>query len=226
MLRLALAVARKDLTLTLARSAGLIQALLLGLLLLFMFSLSRRAGDLVEPQVAATIFWLASVFCLVLVFNTLFSYEESAGQRTGLLLLPAPVTGIWLGKAVAGFLLVLVGQLLFIPASVIFLGQEIAGDPLMGLTSLMLVDVGLAAVGALLGALAQGQAARESLLSLVIFPLLVPLLLAGITLLSTLFGDTSTEGAAASWLGFAAAFDAVFLGASLLLFRFIYSGED
>lgn len=227
MLRLALAVARKDLTLTLVRSAGLVQALLLGLLLFFLFSLSRKAGDLVAPQTAATIFWLASVFCQVLIFNTIFSYEEGTSARTGLLLLPAPVTGVWLGKAAAGFVLLLIGQVLFVPAAVVFLGQEIAGDPLQGLLVLVIVDVGLAAVGALLGALAQGQAARESLLSLVVFPLLVPLLLAGITLLAALFGDTAAQGdALLSWLGFAAAFDAVFLGASLLLFRFIYSGED
>ena len=63
MLNLTLAMARKDLSVTLTRSAGLVQALLLGLLLIFMFSLSRKAGDTVSPQTAAAIFWLASPSC-------------------------------------------------------------------------------------------------------------------------------------------------------------------
>ena len=53
MLRLTLAVARKDLALTLARGSGLIQALLLGLLLLFVFSLSQGIGERMSPQAAA-----------------------------------------------------------------------------------------------------------------------------------------------------------------------------
>ena len=59
MLKLALALCAKDLRIVLARSAGLAQALLLGLLLVFLFSLSLEAGDRLSPQAAATMFWLA-----------------------------------------------------------------------------------------------------------------------------------------------------------------------
>lgn len=224
MLDLALAVAKKDLKLTF-RSAGLVQALLLGLLLIFMFSLSQKTGDLCPAQTAATIFWLSSAFCQVLVFNTLFSFEEADGARTGLLLTGASVTGVFLGKAIAGFILILISQICFLPASIVFLGQSLENGQLFCLFSLPLVDLGLATLGALLGALAQGQSGRESLLSLLVFPLLIPVLLAGITLIAAVFGDVSADGPG-QWLGFAGAFDAIFLGAGLLLFRFIYTGED
>ena len=75
MLRLTLAVARKDLSLTLARGSGLIQALLLGLLLLFVFSLSQGIGERMSPQAAAAVFWLSSAFCQVLIFNQLYALE-------------------------------------------------------------------------------------------------------------------------------------------------------
>ena len=90
MLKLALALCAKDLRLILGRSAGLAQALLLGLLLVFLFSLSLEAGDRLSPQAAATMFWLASAFCQVLVFNMLYALEEENGSRLGLLTLPAP----------------------------------------------------------------------------------------------------------------------------------------
>ena len=80
-------------------------------------------------------------------------------------------------------------------------------------------------VGALLGALGQGQAARESLLSVVVFPLLAPVLLGGVTLFGTLFSGLDT-GDTGSWLGLVLAFDALFGGAGLLLFPFVYTAED
>ena len=175
MISFALTVARKDLLLTFTRGSGLVQGLLLGLLLLFVFSLSQGVGERMSPQGAGAVFWLGSAFCQVLIFNTLYALEEANGARLGLLLAPAPIQAVWLGKALAGLLLLLVAQMFFLPAAVVFLSQEIGALWPVGLGTLLLVDVGMCALGSLLGALSQGGAARESLLSIVLFPLLVPL---------------------------------------------------
>ncbi len=222
---MALAVARKDLLLTLTRGSGLVQALLLGLLLLFVFSLAQGVGERLSPQNAAAVFWLSSAFCQVLIFNALFALEERCSSRVGLILSPPPIQGVWLGKGLAGMILLLLAQLIFLPATVVFLGQEIQGDWRVALGALLLVDAGMCALGSLLGALAQGEAARESLLSIVLFPLLVPLLLAGISVSAQALGLPAPDGADA-WLGLAAAFDAVFAAAGLLLFGFMYTGDD
>ena len=226
MLKLALALCAKDLRIVLARSAGLAQALLLGLLLVFLFSLSLEAGDRLSPQAAATMFWLASAFCQVLVFNMLYSLEEENGSRLGLLTLPVPSQGIWLGKALAGLLLILAAQLVVRPATFVFLGQSAGEEPVPALIGLLLTDVGMAASGSLLGALSVGRAGRESLLSIVLFPLMIPLLLAGIQLGATGFNPDPMPDGPQDWIGLAAAFDAVFLAAGLALFPFVYSGED
>ncbi len=223
MLKALLALIRKDIRL--ARGQGLIQALLLGLLLLFVFSLSLEVGSVMSPQGAAAIFWLASAFCQVLVFNMLYGIEEVNNARQGLLLMPQPLYVVWLAKGISGFLLILLAQAVFLPASIIFLGQSISPLWLEGLAIILLVDVGMAACGSLLGALSQGQAARESLLSIIVFPLLVPLLLAGIRVGAAGFSQATPEGLE-NWFGVALAFDALFLGAGLLLFDYIYAGED
>ena len=225
MLRLMLAMARKDLSLTLARGSGLVQALLLGLLLLFVFSLSQGIGERMAPQGAAAVFWISSAFCQVLIFNQLYALEEVNNSRLGLLLCPAPVQAVWLGKGCAGLVLLVLAQIVFLPAAVVFLGQDLSGPLPEALLALVLTDIGMCALGSLLGALAQGQAARESLLSIVLFPLLTPLLLAGISVGAQALGASSPEGPGA-WLGVAAAFDAVFLGAGLLLFGYIYAGDE
>ena len=225
MLRLMFAMARKDLALTLARGSGLVQALLLGLLLLFVFSLSQGIGERMAPQGAAAVFWISSAFCQVLIFNQLYALEEVNNSRLGLLLCPAPVQAVWLGKGCAGLALLVLAQLVFLPAAVVFLGQSLSGPLPEALLALVLTDIGMCALGSLLGALAQGQAARESLLSIVLFPLLTPLLLAGISVGAQALGAVNPDGPGA-WLGVAAAFDAVFLGAGLLLFGYIYAGDE
>ena len=225
MLRLMLAMTRKDLSLTLARGSGLVQALLLGLLLLFVFSLSQGIGERMAPQGAAAVFWISSAFCQVLIFNQLYALEEVNNSRLGLLLCPAPVQAVWLGKGCAGLVLLVLAQIVFLPAAVVFLGQDLSGPLPEALLALVLTDIGMCALGSLLGALAQGQAARESLLSIVLFPLLTPLLLAGISVGAQALGAPNPDGPEA-WLGVAAAFDAVFLGAGLLLFGYIYAGDE
>lgn len=225
MLKAAVSIAAKDLKLVLARGTGLIQALLLGLLLIFVFSLSQQIGEKMSAQAAAAIFWLASVFCQVLVFNTLFSLEEQNGARFGLLLSPAPVQSIWIGKGIGGFVLLLCAQAVFLPATIVFLGQSVSELWHIGLAMVVAIDLGLVLLGALLGALSQGQAAKESLLSIILFPLLIPILLAGVRIGSAAFSGIIPEGFG-DWLGIVCAFDALFGAAGLLLFGYIYSGEE
>jgi heme exporter protein B len=225
MLKRSAAMAAKDLKLSVSGGQGLVQAVLLGLLLIFLFSLSKPVGGVISAQAAGAIFWLASAFGLVLVFNDLFAIEEANGARVGILSSPAPVHAVWIGKGVAGLCLLLVSQLVFLPATVAFLGQTIHGPWwLLGVT-LAGADIGLVIIGALLGALSQGQAARESLLSVIVFPLLLPVLLSGITLFAMCFSPDPV-GEPESWLGLILAFDALFAGAGLFLFPFVYSGEE
>ena len=224
MLKSAWLIACKDCRLVLARGGGLVQALLLGLLLIFVFSLARRANDLVEPTTAAAIFWLASVFCQVLAGNMLYSLEETCQARSGLLLMPAPVQAVWLGKGLASLVTLLTAQAVFLPGIVVFLGQRLGEDWLWGLAILGMTDLGLAAVGSLLGALSQGQSARESLLSIVLFPLLIPIMLAGVHLLAGILGE-GLPADAGQWFRLGLAFDGLFLGAGLILFPFVF-GDD
>jgi len=113
MLRRAALIAAKDLRLSVSGGQGLVQAVLLGLLLIFLFSLSKPLGGAISSQAAGAIFWLSSAFGLVLIFNDLFSLEESNGARLGLLSSPVPVHAVWVGKGVAGLCLLLITQIVF-----------------------------------------------------------------------------------------------------------------
>lgn len=229
MIKTALLLAQKDLTVILGRSAGLCQALLLGLLLIFLFSLSLQAGERLSPHGASTMFWLASVFCQVLIFQMLYAAEEQNGAKTGLRILPCLPQTIWLGKFFAGFALLLLSQLLFVPAVFVFLSQNLGQGFLYALLGILIADLGICTCGSLLGALCVGQSGKESLLSIILFPLLVPLLLSAISLTSLGLLDLQNQipntAQIMQWLGIALAFDMLFCSASLILFPFLYHGE-
>lgn len=226
MIRSALLIASKDLSLIFGKkSTGFVQAILLGLIIIFLFSLSLGVGERMTPQAAVAIFWMASCFCQVLVFNGLYSLEESQGQRLALLMAPIFPQAVWLGKALAALFLILIAQIIFLPAIIVFLGQTLSQHWHYGLAILILTDIGAASLGSLLGALSQGKSSRESLFSIIIFPLLIPIFLAGIKLGLVAFSPDAPLDAK-SWLGLAAAFDAIFSSAALVLFPHIFSAES
>jgi heme exporter protein B len=216
-----LVLARKDLGLMLGLGLGLAQTVLLGLLIIFVFSLSLPVGETMTGQAASAIFWLASVFGLVLLFNALYHLEEANGVRLGLLLAPISPGTVFLGKALAGAALLLLAQVFFVLGLVVFLGQSLYGQWALALGLVLAVDLGLVILGSLLGALSQGQAARESLLSVILFPLLVPLLLGGVKLGGGLLSGVGFQGES-QWLTLILAFDALFAAVALILFPLVF----
>ena len=224
MITSSLAVARKDLRLAFAGGQGPVQAILLGLLLVFIFSLSAAPGELFTPQQAMAIFWLCSSFAVVLIFSLLFRFEEENDTATALLLSPLPVQGLWMGKTMAGLALLLMCQVFFFPAALVFLGLDPGGD-WAGLALMALgVDLGLCILGGLIGAMGHGQGAKDALLTIIVFPLQVPLLLGGIRIGVGLAQGLPLSGVA-DWFGLVMAFDAVFAGAALFLFPHVFRGE-
>jgi len=215
-------LASKDLRLVFLSGNGFVQALLLGFLLIFVFSIAGSKGAESHPRWIAAIFWLATSFSLVLIFNNLFALEEENETRQGLLIAPVPLQSIWLGKTIAGALLLLLVQLLFLPAEIVFLNISQASSWQGILLLIPLVDWGLVVLGSLLGGIASGENSRDSLLTIIIFPLLLPLLLAGIKIGEALLSSGGGEQIY-SWYTIVIAFDLIFTGAALILFPFVFS---
>lgn len=224
MIRSCMAIMGKDLRLAFAGGQGPVQAVLLGLLLVFIFSLSAAPGERFSAQQAMAIFWLCSSFAVVLIFSLLFRFEEENDTATALLLSPMPVQGLWLGKTLAGLVLLLLCQVFFFPAALVFLGLDPGGSP-AGLALMVLgVDAGLCILGGLIGAMGHGQGAKDALMTIIVFPLQVPLLLGGIRIGVGLMQGQALAGMG-DWFGLVLAFDAVFAGAALFLFPHVFRGE-
>lgn len=86
------------------------------------------------------------------------------------------------------------------------------------------VDLGLCILGGLVGAMGHGQGAKDALLTIIVFPLQIPLLLGGIRIGVGLMQGEDLAGLG-DWFGLVLAFDAVFAGAALFLFPHVFRGE-
>lgn len=244
MFKNALLIAGKDLRLCLARGRFcpggpvLLQALILALLIIFMFSLvplmslSESTSDRpLDPALAAILFWMSSLAAQTVIFQHLYGLERIGSIRSLLRVAPIAPQAVWLGKTLAGITLLVLIQIIILPVLVLLLRQKVGLDWQVALFGFVLADVGLATLGALLGAFPAampGASSRRSLLPAILsLPLLVPLLLAAAQLFQGAFIPDIAIFApnALPWLGLLAAFDALTIGVALVLFPYVFTEE-
>jgi heme exporter protein B len=188
------------------------------MLLLFGFALGPDTAAL---RVAGTgILWLTILFSGVLVFSRSYQVELEGGAMEALLLYPGNRKAIFVGKVLANFTFVLLVQAFVIPLAAILYHLPL-WDPFPGLAGVMLLgSFGFVTLGTFYAALASRVRAREVLLPLLLFPMLVPLLVSAVAATSAMLaGDPMGE--AGRWVRLLVAFDVIFFTATLLAFEYV-----
>ncbi|HVE47953.1 MAG TPA: heme exporter protein CcmB [Acidimicrobiales bacterium] len=176
MLRDAMLVAGKDLRIeTRSRVAtNQVAPFALLVLVLFGFALDPDRGTL--ARAAAGLFWVAVLFSSLLAIQRSYAVEATDGARDGLRLSGLDPAGIFLGKAAAVAVQLAVLEVLLAAGIVILYGTDLAGVPLL-LATATAATVGLAAAGTVYGMVAAGLSVRETLLPLLLLPVVAPVLL-------------------------------------------------
>ena len=210
------AVAAKDLRIEIRGRYAMGTVLPFAATLLIAFGLSIGPGRTLLRDTAPGLLWLAVLFASVLAFRRSYEAEGEDGAMEGLVLSPVDRASIFLGKALA-----VAAQLLVLEAVVVVMVSALfdlsfARDAGVTAAAFALGTAGLAAVGSLFGVLTESARAREAVFPLLVLPLSVPVLIAGVKV--TAIATTGVGGSAASWLGLLAAFDAVFLAAGTLVY--------
>ena len=217
----ALAILRKDLAVELRTRESVPAMALFSVcaFVLFHFGLNR---DEIDGAQASGVLWVTLLLATVLGVNRLFAGEREQGAIDGLLLAPIDRTAIYLAKASALFLYLVLLEFVAVPAfAVLLLGPDI-GDAFPELLAiLLLADVGLAGVGALVAGLAAEARARDLIVPLLLLPLLVPVLIAAARATEPLFATPSGTEDLAQWLGFMALYATVFLLIAVAVFDFL-----
>ena len=190
------ALARKDLVLEL-RARDTLPAMLLfvvSTLVVFHFVLPGDTSDLA----AAGLLWVALIFTALLGLSRAFAAEGEQGVIDGLVLAPSDRSAIWLGKALSILVFLGLAELVALPAFALFFGA--VDGPLVA--GVVLADLGIAAVGTLLAAMATASRSRELLLPLLFLPLAIPIVVGGV-------GASVTDDPG-RYIGFLALYDALF----------------
>jgi heme exporter protein B len=142
----------------------------------------------VEPQaIASGLIWLTVVFGGMLGLGRTFQLEEEDGTLQGILLSPIPRGALFLGKVVSNFLLLGVVTLLVFGVFALFFGLEFGGHPFALAAVVLLGILGFTAVGTLYSAISARTSMGETLLPILVFPLLIPVVIYGATGTTRLF---------------------------------------
>jgi heme exporter protein B len=221
MIATAAAILRKDLTIEIRRRESIPAMVLftVTVFVLFHFGLDR---DTVEGDIATGVIWVTLLLAALLGINRLYVAERAEGGFVGMRLAPIDLTALWLAKAAALFLYLVVLELVALPAfDLLLLGPGLDGALPELLPILLLANVGLAAVGALVAALAIETRARELIVALLLLPMLVPVIIAAAQATEPLLTGSQSPDDLAKWLGFLALYDVVFVLVSVAVFDFL-----
>ena len=201
------ALARKDLLVEL-RSRDTVPAMLLfvlAALVVFHFALPEGSSRVA----AAGMLWIALLFTALLALVRSFVAERDDAAIDGLLLAPCDRSAIWLGKTTSVFAFLAFAELVALPAFALFY-DPVTWELVAGVA---LANIGIAAVGTLLGAMAAAARARELLLPLLFLPLAIPIVVGGV---GATLGDDPGR-----YLGFLALYDLMFAILSWASFEYV-----
>lgn len=210
-------VFRKDLRIEASSGEVTTTSAFFALLVVVLSSMSFHGGPTTGKLVMAGVVWLAIAFAAVLSLGRSWAREREAGALLGLLSSPIAPSALYAGKVLGLVMFLLVIQAVVFPAAALFFGIdliEMAGG--FAVLSLFATP-GIAAAGTLFGAMTVRTSARDLALSVVLFPLLSPVLLTAVSATRGLLSGMP-EVELGAYVRLLAAFDVVFLAGGLSLF--------
>lgn len=214
------AIARKDLTAEWRTRSNFNAVTFFGVLMLLLFGFALGPDADALRQAAPGVIWLTVLFSGVLAFNRSYQIELDNDALETLLAYPGDRRAIFLGKLAANLTFVLLVEVALVPLTAILYSLSLV-RPFPGLAVVLLLGTfGFVTLGTFYSALSSRSRAREVLLPLLLFPMLIPLLIAAAQATTALLaGDPM--GDARTWTGVLAAFDVIFFVASLYAFEHV-----
>ncbi len=217
LLRQSFVVARKDLALELRTKESINAAGAFAIVILLLFSFAFDPDADLTRELAGGLLWLVFAFAGALIFNRGFARELPNEALDALLCSPLSSASLILGKAMGTIVLLAVIELVALVTFGIFYNKVWWGRPLELGAVFLLASWGISVVGAVFGALTVNLKLRELMLPVIIYPLLIPLLMAAIELTNILLGKQSLTENDLLWGRVLLVFDIVFTALATIL---------
>lgn len=220
-LKTALLVLKKDVAIE-VKSLEIVSTTLffaVSCVLIFSFAFVQEGEAIDTATVPAAILWIAVAFAGVLGLGRTFERERYGETIRALLLAPAPRPAIYVGKLLGIVLLLFATEVLLVPM-IAFVFRAPLFDRVLLLAGLLAAGtIGFAAVGTLFAAMLVRSRSREIMLPILLYPITIPVLIAGVRGTSALLSTDPSVPVATMWLGVLMSFDVVFVTLALWTFE-------
>jgi heme exporter protein B len=218
-LRKVLAIVGKDITTELRTKEMISTMFVFSLLVIFIFNFAFDLRAEIIQALAPGVLWVAIAFAGMLGLSRSFILERDRGVLDGLLLAPVDRSAIYFGKMIGNVIFISLVEIIILPFFILLFNQPLTVlPPLAGIV--VLGTIGFAGVGTLFSAMAVHTRAREVLLPIMLFPVIVPVLLSAVRLTAATL-DNLPFNEVNHWLALLVAFDIIFVAVSFILFEFV-----
>ena len=212
-------VTRKDLLIEIRSREILYTTLFFAVscVLVFAFGFVREGRALEDA--AAGILWIAIAFSGTLALGRAFERERQSETLRALLIAPIDRPALYVGKLLGILLLLAVVEALVVPLIALMFQAPMFREPLLMLGLLATGTIGFAAVGTLFAAMLVRARSRDVLLPVLLYPITVPVIIAGVRGTAALLQTDVDIPMARAWLSMLAFFDVVFITLALWTFE-------
>ncbi len=190
------------------------------LLVLVIFNFSIDLLEVNPLDIAQGVLWIAFTFSGILGLNRSFLFEKENDCIQGLMLTPVDRSAIYLGKMLGNLVFMLIMEAITVPIFVVLFNIGIYDKIISLAIVIFLGTLGFVTVGTLFSAMSVNIKAREVMLPILLFPIVVPLIIASVKSTGAILTGKPFDDII-SWLKLIAVFDVVFLVVSFLSFEYI-----
>ena len=217
-LRAISAVVWKDLTAEL-RSRELLSAMLVfALLVILIFNFALELDIRSRETVTSGVLWVTFAFAGTLGLNRSMAVEKDRGCLDGLLLVPVDRSALYFGKALGSLIFMLIVEAIVLPVYSALYNINLIRPGLMAV--ILLGSIGYAAVGTLLSAMAVQTRTRDVLLPILLFPVVLPVLVAALKASNGFLQGFKMEEIW-PWINLLIVYDVVFIAVALMVFDYV-----
>jgi heme exporter protein CcmB len=168
---------------------------------------------------AAGILWISIAFSGTLALGRAFERERQSETLKALLLAPAARPAIYVGKLLGIVALLLAGEVVLVPLVALLFQAPLLGRPIWLASILLAGTIGFSAVGTLFAAMLVRARTRDVLLPVLLYPITVPVIIAGVRATAALLQPELDTEIIRFWLALLVCFDVVFVTLALWTFE-------
>lgn len=220
----AMTVAMKDLRSEFRTKESLNASVSFALVILVLFSFAMDPTSDQMREMSGGLLWLVFAFAGALILNRSFARELSNDCLDALVSSPVSGAALLIGKVVANFLLLLVVEAVCLPAFGILYDLNWGRQPWMLIAVLLLATWGMTVIGTMFSALTVNLRLRELMLPTLVYPMMIPALMAAMRLTTILIGGDSLAPGDWIWLRLLVGFDIIFTSLALALVEVVLLG--